>query len=131
MKNIAAQSSRRSLMQIFDEETRMHPFACEISFNECESVMYKEEETNLKYPHCPRNFATYARIMIRTSQKFTLSLNDQTALILSTEHITYVSWQRLVIYNLIGNLYRANKILSIVDILVSMIYTLRHQYIVA
>ena len=49
MKNIEEQSSRGSLIQIFDRETRMHPFACEISFNKCESAMHKELETNLKF----------------------------------------------------------------------------------
>ena len=42
-KKIAAQILRGILLQIFDEETRMHPFACEISFNEYESAVYKEE----------------------------------------------------------------------------------------
>ena len=54
-KKIAAQILRGILLQIFDEETRMHPFACEISFNECESAVYKEEETNLKLFSLLRN----------------------------------------------------------------------------
>ena len=40
-KKIEAQSSHGSLSQIFDGETRMHPFACEISVNECEFAMYR------------------------------------------------------------------------------------------
>ena len=70
------------------KETRIHPFACEISFNECESGIYIQGGRNKPILFSLlRNFATYARIRIRASHKFTLSLNDQTAVIFFIEHI--------------------------------------------
>ena len=52
-----ARSSQNSLRKIFNDETRTHPFACEISFNECESAMYRAGEShNLWYHSMLLNF---------------------------------------------------------------------------
>ena len=46
-----ARSSQGSLRKLFDDVTRTNPYACQISFNECESSMYRSQrKTQPKIP---------------------------------------------------------------------------------
>ena len=78
-----ARKSQGSLRKIFDDETRMDPFACQISFIECESSMYCSRRKSR--PKIPLNAAELADMLPGTTyakhHKFTVSLGSQIAVI--------------------------------------------------
>ena len=78
-----AQTTRDSLRKIFDDETRTNPFACEISFNECESSMYRSRRK--LQPRIPLTASEFLILLPESSfashYKFSISTNNQTAVI--------------------------------------------------
>ena len=79
-----ARNSQGSLRKLFDDETRTDPFACRISFNECESSMYRSRRKT--QPKIPLSAEEFSEMLPGTTygkhHKFTISLHTQVAVIL-------------------------------------------------
>ena len=82
-----ARSSQGSLRKLFDDVTRTDPSACQISFNECESSMYRSRRKT--EPKIPLNAGEFSEMLPGTTyaqhHKFTISLATQIAVIFYSE----------------------------------------------
>ena len=82
-----ARGSQNSLRKIFNDETRTHPFACEISFNECVSAMYRARRKS--QPMVPLNAVEFSEMQpgseFTTHHKFTISVGVEIAVVFYSE----------------------------------------------
>ena len=74
------------MRKIFNDENRTHPFATEISFNECESAMSERGESQ---PLVQLNAVEFSEMLpgseFATHHKFTIPVGDEIALVFCTE----------------------------------------------
>ena len=86
---IIAQNSHDNLRKIFNDVTREHPSASEVSFPECESAMYRSRR--MLQPKIPTNAVEFSEMLATTSfGKFfrcSVSINNQTAMIFFSDKV--------------------------------------------
>ena len=86
---IIAQNSHDNLRKIFNDVTREHPSASEVSFPECESAMYRSRR--MLQPKIPTSAVEFSEMLDTTSfGKFfrcSVSINNQTAMIFFSDKV--------------------------------------------
>ena len=84
-------NSKRNIRKVFDDRTRMDPHACEISFRECESAMYRARRTI--QPIIPLNAQEFSDMLSTTSygehhHKSTVRCGEATGVIFFSNQMT-------------------------------------------
>ena len=78
-----AKNSQTNLRKVFDDTTRDSPFACEISFPQCELTMYRARKT--LEPKIPLNASEFSDMIHTTTFgkyfKFSVTSGDNTGIV--------------------------------------------------
>ena len=86
----SAISTQINIRKVFDDTTRMDPSACNISFRECESSMYRARRTI--EPKIPLTAIEFSDMLSTTSfgdhHKFTVRCGEQTGVVLFSDQMT-------------------------------------------